>query len=70
LPACAVQKVLAQRPAGDLRKLLRWHVLTVSTLGQFCYGLDQTLCFVVWSQMWAYKARLGGFGSCRNGIGR
>ena len=39
----AMQKVLSQRPAEELRALLRWHVLTarVSTLGQPWQGLDQ-----------------------------
>lgn len=40
----ALQKVVAQRSAADLRTLLRWHVLStrVSTLGQPWYGLNQT----------------------------
>lgn len=39
----AVQTILAQRPAAEVRALLRWHVLSarVSTLGQPWYGLDQ-----------------------------
>jgi putative endopeptidase len=39
----ATQKVLTQRPVGELRTLLRWHVLSARTsaLGQPWYGLDQ-----------------------------
>lgn len=39
----ATQKILAQRPASELRTLLRWHVLSAraSTLGQPWYALDQ-----------------------------
>jgi putative endopeptidase len=39
----AVQKVLAQRPAAEVKTLLRWHVLgaRASALGQPWYGLDQ-----------------------------
>ncbi len=39
----AVQKILVQRPAGELRTLLRWHVLSAraANLGQPWYGLDQ-----------------------------
>lgn len=39
----ATQKILAQRPVGELRTLLRWHVLSAraSLLGQPWYGLDK-----------------------------
>lgn len=39
----ATQNLLAQRPAAELRTLLRWHVLSsrASNLGQPWYGLDQ-----------------------------
>jgi putative endopeptidase len=39
----ATQKVLGQRPAAEVRSLLRWHVLSAraANLGQPWYGLDQ-----------------------------
>ena len=39
----AAQKVLGQRPAAEVRSLLRWHVLSAraANLGQPWYGLDQ-----------------------------
>lgn len=39
----ATQKILSQRPAAEVRTLLRWHALSAraSNLGQPWYGLDQ-----------------------------